>query len=115
MRCAAAFAAALAGGLIMLTGGCPVAPAVLGESSVPPGPYYVERLENGLHYYDLPAVRGASGRWVAILSDGEWYSGAGVYVHDERGRWCVDAASAGLTLDDLLQTHDPPPAPPSGE
>jgi hypothetical protein len=74
-----------------------------------PGTYYVEQREGGLFYYQLAEMRGAEGRWVELYDNGAWFAGPGFYRLSEERVWAPDENAAGLTLDDIIQLHDPPP------
>jgi hypothetical protein len=94
-------------------GGCPL-PVPVDEATLTPAPgtYFVEQREDKLYYYDLAVVRGAEGRWVALDDDGMWFTGPGFYELSEDHVWSRDEDTEGLTLDEVIQLHDPPPAVP---
>jgi len=81
------------------------------ETQPAPGSYYVEEHDGHLYYYELPAFRGAAGRWVELEDGGTWFAGPGWYRFSDDYVWSPDESAADLTLDDLIQLHDPPPVP----
>jgi hypothetical protein len=94
-------------------GGCPLT-APLNEAMIlpTPGTYYIEQCGEQLCYYELPAVRGTEGRWVALPDDGPWFTGSGFDELSEDHVWSRDEDAEGMTLDEVIQLHDPPPAVP---
>lgn len=100
-------------GLLTLGGCLPLVPLPDELTTLPePGTYYVERHAGQLYYYQLAEVRGENDQWVALSADGAWYAGPGFYRLSEELTWSADESAEGLTLDDFIQLHDPPPAPP---
>ncbi|MFQ5806658.1 MAG: hypothetical protein ACE5I3_09430 [Phycisphaerae bacterium] len=97
------------GGLVL--GGCPLEAPPVDETAPAPGTYYVEQWQGKLYYYQLAAVRGAAGRWIELHEGGAWYVGPGFYRLSDDRVWSRDDNAEGLTLDDIIQLHDPPPAP----
>lgn len=93
--------------------GCVWVGPPLGEMDLgpTPGTYYVEQQEGKLEYYELPDVRGADGRWIELDDEGVWFTVPGFYRLSEDYVWSRDASAEGLTLDDFIQLHDPPPVP----
>gem|GEM_PF-2320056 len=114
--------AALAFATLVLTGGCPLgvdsgANAVLGISATLPAPgtYFVEMKADGLSYFQMARVRGEADAWMPLADDGMWFDGPGFYRLDENAAWSRDPNFDGLTLDDVLQLNDAPPAAPIAE
>lgn len=95
-------------------GGCPMQSVPLDEQAVvlAPGTYYVEQYDDTLYYYDLAEVRGADQGWVPLLDEGEWFAGPGFYRLSKDYTWSRDENAADMTLDDIIQLHDPPPPAP---
>ncbi len=129
----------LAGFLALLPGGCPVEIAApSGEPlALAPGRYWITQHQGQLYYFDLPEQRGQPGRRLTLPAgaglppqaalpgaDPAWFVGEGLYELRPDLTWTViqaaassdDAADADateiLTLDAILQLHDPPPPPP---
>ncbi|MEW6251492.1 MAG: hypothetical protein AB1716_12650, partial [Planctomycetota bacterium] len=60
---------------------------------------------------ELPDVRGEPGIGVRTVEPAPaWYTGPGVYASEEDGGWTRLTSDPALTLDDVLQVYDPPPA-----
>ncbi|MBN2446437.1 MAG: hypothetical protein JXO22_06925 [Phycisphaerae bacterium] len=109
---------ALAGSIICcaLLGGCPVStvdlPDDTGTSVLAPGSYWIEEDSGTLVYYELPETTADSGEWATLIeADTSWFSGPGWYALSEESEWERDASLDSLTLDDVIQTHDPVAAP----
>ncbi len=100
--------------VLLAVGGCPLAAPPVNDIMLgpEPGTYYVERLDGKLFYYQLERVRGEDGNWVLLNEDGDWYEGTGFYELSEDYDWSWDEDAEGLTLDELIQLHDPPPPAP---
>jgi hypothetical protein len=94
-------------------GGCPqLAPPTDDVAIAPePGRYYVEQFDGKLSYYRLSEWRGDESGWVELDDEGTWYTGPGFYVLSDDYVWSRDEDTEGMTLDDAIQLHDPPPAP----
>lgn len=119
----------LSGTIALLAGGCPSEGTFppTGAPTPPPGRYWIAERDGELYYFDLPGQRGDSAEWVALRADDPhspahaWYLGEGLYEQREDLTWTLielapsvagssDAnATDALTLDELLQLHDPPP------
>ena len=102
----------LAAAITLLIAGCPLdEPSQSGLAYLPnPGTYYVEEQGAKVFYYQLAQSRGESGDWIELSDAGDWFQGAGFYVLDDNMNWSLDTDSAGLTLDEFIQLHDPAPA-----
>jgi len=99
-----------------ILGGCVMTPPVDDTMFGPEaGSYYVDQADGKLQYFQLAQTRGEPGEWIRLHTDGEWYAGAGFYVIDERGVWSQDENAIGVTLDEVIQLHDPAPAAPAAE
>jgi len=96
---------------VLALGGCPLEVPPVDEAAFapPPGTYYVEQREGKLYYYQLAEVREADGRWIELIDDGTWFTGPGFYRLSDDHVWSRDETAEGLTLDDLIQLHDPRP------
>ena len=99
----------------LLLGGCPVAMDCTLTGATPAvtaGTYWVADSDGALLYYELPAMRGAAGRWVDLApADQSWYAGPGWYTTSGYDDWTGAADMGSITLDDVVTLHDPPPAP----
>ncbi len=101
----------------IMSGGCPCELAVELDDKpsakpVTPGVYWVESLDAGLAYYELPQSRSDVGVWTVITDDDTgWYGVAGWYERTADHTWVYLPELADLTLDDAIQTHDPAPQP----
>ena len=106
---------------LVLVAGCPVNPDVVdsgaGQSSTVPyrtslaGDYWAEYADGTLAIFELPRYRGAAGAWLtAATPQPEWYTGPALYEVKEDGTWTRLTSDANLTLDDIIQLYDPPPA-----
>jgi hypothetical protein len=100
-------------GLVLLPGGCPVTVPQLELSAPAPGSYWVTVQDGQLYYFEPAQERGDQGEWLALHEDGEWYVGPGFYRLADDLTWSRDGELEGVTLDEALQLHDPPPAVPS--
>lgn len=91
--------------------GCPLEPPPDEQlAALPaPGTYYVAESGGTLWYLSLAEFRGEPHRWLPLPEGGEWYTAPGFYRLSADGVWSADEESADLTLDELLQLHDPPP------
>jgi hypothetical protein len=95
---------------VSLVAGCPAARVDGTWAASPAGIYWVEHTDGVLSTFELPAYRGEPGRWQAVETlPPSWYAGPALYELDEDGDWAQMPASVGLTLDEVLQRHDPPP------
>ena len=104
----------LLGIVVFGAGGCPMA-TPLGDGTLlgpEPGTYYVERVDGKLLYYQLAELRGDDDRWAELSDESGWFDGPGFYRLSADFVWSPDENAEGLTLDDLIQLNDPPPAPP---
>lgn len=97
----------------MMIAGCPLPEPAQNDLkfALTPGTYYVEQHDSKVFYYQLAQTRGETGAWVELPSIGDWFVGAGFYVLDDESNWAVDQETAGLTLDEFIQLHDPAPTP----
>jgi hypothetical protein len=77
------------------------------------GTYWVEYGKGQLAIYVLPEARGEPGEWRLVSRPKpEWYTGPALYQALEDGGWERRIDGNELTLDEVLQLHDPaPPAP----
>ena len=76
------------------------------------GTYWVEYQAGQLAVFELPRYRGDVGVWHQLAMDQpDWYTGPALYDVNSDGSWSRLATSDALTLDDVLQTYDPPPQP----
>jgi hypothetical protein len=112
--------------LALLVGGCPVTDSAILTGEQPtdaaasrpdqapsPGTYWVEQNAAGLVYFEPPAQRNTPGRWTALLEEEAlWFSGPAFYTRDPVDQWSRAHELDGLTLDDLMQVYDAPPAVP---
>lgn len=102
----------------LLAGCCPgfTDYLVLGGQETPSpetGSYWVEMRNGQLHYFELPEERNVSGRWIALGDDlTDWFDGPAFYLYSAEKGWSRDPDAEGITLDDVLQLYDPPPAVP---
>ncbi len=103
--------AAFAVGLpLALVGGCPAVPEGIDLPASVAGTYWVEYADGALAVFELPAQRGQEGVWHRFeAAEPAWYTGPAVYEVSEDGGWVRLSTQADLTLDEVLQLHDPPP------
>lgn len=105
---------------VLLVAGCPMDMAQLdatpGLASAYPdlaGLYWVEYADDELAIFRLPAVRGDDGDWLEIAADmPDWYTGPALYEVDAGGAWERITHDDSITLDEIIQLHDPVPAIP---
>ena len=66
--------------------------------------------------FTLPEYRNEGGTWYTFeqLAPG-WFAGPGLYEMQPDGTWLRLTTDNDLTLDEVLQLHDPPPRPPSAD
>jgi len=99
----------------LAVGGCPMAldvPTIAPTPTVTAGTYWVADVEGDLAYYELPATRDASGRWVNLTpADQTWYAGPGWYTTGGHDDWTAAVDMGSITLDDVVTLHDPAPVP----
>jgi hypothetical protein len=96
----------------VVLGGCQLLPPPADIPLLPPpGTYYLEAQDGQLYFYQLAEVRGANNEWVALPDAGAWFTGPGFYRLSEDSVWSRDENTEGMTLDDLIQLHDPAPPP----
>ena len=75
------------------------------------GTYWVEYGDGALQAFVLPEYRGEEGRWLTLdTATTGWYSGPALYELHDDATW-TRLTEGDLTLDDVLQTYDPPPRP----
>lgn len=99
--------------LVALTiGGCPLdaPPSDVALIGPLPGTYYVDQSAGKLFYFQLAEARGAENRWQELANDGAWFTGPGFYRLSEEYIWSRDEGAERLTLDEVIQLHDPAPA-----
>lgn len=105
---------------ILLVAGCPMDMAQLDASPVLAdmypdlaGQYWVEYADGELAIFRLPQVRGDDGDWLEIAADmPTWYTGPALYEVDDTGMWQRVTQDDSITLDEIIQLHDPVPAIP---
>ncbi len=74
--------------------------------------YWVEYADGTLAMFELPQYRGQEGSWQRVArSEPAWYTGPALYAVDADGAWTRLTDDSNLTLDDVIQLYDPPPAP----
>jgi hypothetical protein len=90
--------------------GCPVPPTLPDDRPESPGMYWAEYRDGELTLFELPRYRGEQGAWHTLGPDlPEWYGGPGLYLLSEDGSWSRLTTDRTLTLDEVIQLHDPPP------
>lgn len=100
---------------LISTSGCLIAPGAAGADAfgMDPGTYFVEQRSDKLFAFQLPEVRGEEGQWIEITERGLPFNGQGLYRLSNDFEWAQEAA--GVTLDEVIQLHDPPPAAPAAD
>ncbi|MBU0640288.1 MAG: hypothetical protein KKB50_15585 [Planctomycetes bacterium] len=100
----------------MLTGGCLPIPEDLTLApqepvAASPGTYWLDQQDGELFYFEFPPQRGTGGRWMLLDETvGDWFTGPGFYELSEDLSWSRDPDWDGVTLDEVMQLYDPPPA-----
>ncbi len=109
------WASCLIGLGLLLVAGCPMAAPPIDDAMLgpEPGTYYVDQVEHKLFYFQLAQTRGEESGWVRLHDDGGWYEEPGFYELAEDRAWSWDEDTEGLTLDEFVQLHDPPPPVPA--
>lgn len=98
----------------VLIAGCPFDAAGLIGGDTIAGTYWVEYRDGELAAFALPTYRGEAGTWHTLTTARPaWYTGPALYEVNADGSWERLTDDPNLTLDDVLQLHDPPPAPPA--
>jgi hypothetical protein len=77
-----------------------------------PGAYWVLENDAGLDLLQMPAYRGADGKWLSLAGVPEWFTREGLYSHAADGSWNLETPGDQRDLDALLQVWDPPPQGP---
>jgi hypothetical protein len=99
---------------LALLAGCPVSSTPVDLGADVAGTYWVEYQAGQLAVFELPAYRGDEGVWTRLtIGQPDWYTGAALYQVNADSSWSRVMAYKTLTLDDVLQTYDPPPQPES--
>ena len=92
--------------------GCPVSNTSLDLGADLVGTYWVEYQAGQLAVFELPPYRGDEGVWNRLtIGQPDWYTGPALYEVNADGSWSRLTTDETLTLDDVLQTYDPPPRP----
>jgi hypothetical protein len=101
--------------LVLAPGGCPVAAPQLELPTPTPGSYWITEDAGQLYYFQFPQDRDEQGQWIPLDDQADWFEGPGFYRLDEDLTWSPDVEFEGMTLDELLQVYDPPPAVPDSK
>lgn len=97
---------------LLLVAGCPVDLTQLPADQMLAGTYWVEYRDGQLMAFELPEFRGETGTWHSLpAAQPDWYTGPALYDVNADGTWIRLGDAGELTLDDVLQTYDPPPRP----
>ncbi len=106
----------MSGCSLLAVAGCPVDSTQLPAVDSVAGTYWVEYQDGQLSAYELPQYRGEPGTWRTLAVDRpDWYTGPALYEVNQNGSWLRLTVDDNLTLDDVMQLHDPPPRPPTNE
>lgn len=96
---------------LIAVAGCPLDLTSGQVAATLAGTYWVEFDDGALQAYVLPQYRGEDGRWLTLdTAAPDWYSGPALYELHEDTTW-TRLTEGDLTLDEVLQTYDPPPRP----
>ncbi|MCK4341708.1 MAG: hypothetical protein KAY37_08305 [Phycisphaerae bacterium] len=96
--------------LVVLVAGCPVDPTQWPPAETYVGTYWVEYSDGELAAFELPAYRGEEGTWLTLATDlPTWYTGPALYEVSADGSWIRLTDDEDLTLDEVIQLHDPLP------